>query len=180
MFAMLAELVQSKKSNIKRERIVLMDLDGTLFPWNEGADFTAPGYFANLQAFSTMKQLVDILRNDPRYKFRFCTAYIHDTAKEEKLISLRAIWPDLRDDEVIFVPYGMSKFDFVPECKDFNNIICIIDDHSPNLFDAEKHGVKGIKAINGVNGRNGSWKGEKLYVFDSAIKNAKIVKAIML
>lgn len=180
VFSIFPETILALKKEKKNKKIILMDCDGTIFPWNEGADYTARGYFRNLKVIPTMKDLVDILRNDPQYDFFFCTAYPTEWAKEEKWLSLKDAWPDLKKNEVIFVPYGQSKFDFVPGINDPNKTICIIDDHSPNCHDAVARGARAAKAMNGVNGKNGTWKGERLSVYDPAIKNAKIVKTIVL
>ena len=126
-----------------------------------------------------MRQLADLLRHDNRYEFKFCTAYISERSKKEKFTCLKKYFADLTKDEVIFVPYGESKFDYVKEVGEPGNVICIIDDYSDNLHDAEAHGVTGIKAMNGLNGTKGTWAGERISVYDHPVKNMMAIQRIM-
>lgn len=149
--------------------LVLMDLDGTLFHWNENADYTAPGYFESLEFFEPMRQLVDILRNDDNYVFMFCTCYLNKQAMDEKARALKKLFPNLHASEVIFVPYGDNKSDYIPY-DEYDDVV-LIDDHTPNLIEAQEHGAKAIKAMNGVNGKNGRWNGQKMSVLAPASVN---------
>lgn len=165
----------------KNEKIiVLVDCDGTVFPFVWGADYLAERYFEKLIAYAEMIHLVNILRNDERYDFRFCTKYINEEAKRDKDVCIKRTWPGITDKEIIYVPYEDSKFDYVPEIGDESRVICLIDDYTPNLVDAERHGVVGIKAMNGVNGRFGTWKGARISVFDHPAKNMRVIQNALI
>ncbi len=164
------------KMFLKKKKLILMDLDGTIFPWEWGADYTVPGYFENLQIIHSMKLLVDILRNDKRYVFKFCTAYTSEQAKKEKIVSLIRNFPGLSLDEIIFVPYGESKYDYVKNLLDKKYSVCLIDDYSHNLFDFKSKGGNAIKAMNGVNGTKGTWTGASIDVYANPSKNLRYIE----
>ncbi len=163
--------------DLMEKKTVLMDLDGTLYPWIPDGDWHLEGYYYNLEVVKTMQCLAERLRQEDGIVFRFCTAYPSEHARQEKLDALKRDFGFLDEQEVIFVPYGESKFDYV-DCTG-DSTICIIDDYSPNLRDAESHGVIGIKAMNGLNGTKGTWQGLRIDIYDPAEENATKIMEIL-
>ena len=158
------------------DKLILMDLDGTLYPWIPCGEWEKPGYYFGLQVVQTMRELARRLKDEPGVEFKFCTCYPSPHAYEEKKAALRRDFGFLRDDEIILVPYGQNKFDYV---ETEGRVTCLIDDYSPNLRDAEAKGVIGIKAMNGLNGTKGTWEGSRISIYDTAEKNAERILKIL-
>lgn len=135
------------------DKTFLVDLDGTVFQFDLGADYTVPGYFRNRPI---QQGVVDVITNLHKAgnKIKIITAAINEQAAKDKAAQSKEVFPFLKDEDVIIVPYGMKKTDFIP--KGYKYIL--IDDYTPNLRDAAEAGIEPVKVFNGINGTKGTYR----------------------
>ena len=91
-----------------------------------------------------MVLVVKALRRDPHFKVRFLTAVNDEWAKEEKSNWLHDRFWFLREKDIIFVPYGKNKSDYIPDPKPSD---ILLDDHTPNCV---AWSGKAIKVVNDI------------------------------
>ena len=151
----------------KKQYRAFFDMDGTLARFYDAEDcleqMHQEGYYKNLGVHAKMResmgQMIDIFGIENVFIISACidTPY----CKKEKLIWLKENIPfDLPSKNIILVPCGVPKTDFIPggvKETDF-----LIDDYNKNLSDWVAAGGTGIKAINPINHVHGSWKGQVL------------------
>lgn len=149
---------------MKNQRL-FVDMDGTLAvfdPVVELEKLYEEGYFRNLMP---IRNVLDAVRNivmfHPEIEVYILSSYLSDShyAMEDKKNWLRNYFPEMKEENCIFVPCGMDKAAFVPggiRSDDY-----LLDDYSKNLKSWEPP-AKGIKLLNGINGNHGTWKGERI------------------
>ena len=159
------------ESKINRQRIYV-DMDGTLAEFNKEAtidEVAKKGYFASrppmTNTVEAVKRLISV-----GYDVHVLTSTFQDdhSAQEKKDWLLKYI-PELPQDNVTFVPYGLSKNDAVSPSEDD----VLIDDYTDNLLDW--NGV-GVKLYNGINGTKGRWTG---YSVNAKTKAEQLASQLM-
>ena len=147
---------------MKAKRRIFVDMDGVLavfHPEKSIEEIAEPGYFLSLEAQENVVNAIKILIKKTSATHSICilSSVLNDTAREEKIYWLDKYLPEIISDNRIFVPYGMSKADFI---RDYTESIStddiLLDDFTKNLLDW--HGV-GIKLLNSINNTNKTWKG---------------------
>ena len=143
-------------------RQYFFDMDGLLAVWDPSETVEATrkeGYFLTRKVEQLIKDVIKKMQAMGEDVTILSSAYLTTNAREEK-----EKW--LKDNDIdipaIFVPYGLSKTDFLPDTGD---TMVLIDDYSRNLREwvSESPRHKGVKYRNGINGRKGTWKGTTLY-----------------
>lgn len=153
---------------------LFVDMDGTIAKWNNVAfeDLYQQGYYKNLEPdraiLDEVKMLVEL--NIDVY---ILSAYLPDIydentgelikksyALQDKQEWIEKNFPEINKDNVIFVPYGTNKAEYLkanysPVYEDDY----LLDDYTNNLNEWEGYGGTGIKYRNGINGTKGTWKG---------------------
>lgn len=134
---------------------IFVDMDGVLAEWNNVSieEVTSPGYFRNLLPITPMVEAIKALANKGYDIHILSSVFNDDHSIEEKGKWLDGYLPMIPEEKRLFVPFGVSKTDFI-EQKCSSDVL--IDDFTKNLN--EWHGV-GIKCMNGINGTKGTWRG---------------------
>lgn len=139
-------------------RTVYIDMDGTIAKWNVGKtmeEISEAGYFYSLDPMEMMVEVVkSLLRNVEKLdvKLVFLSSVINEQAAKDKLSWLKRHFEGYNNWEAIFVPYGISKYEYAKATKDD----VLIDDNTDMLL---KWGGVGIKVYNGINNTKHRWKG---------------------
>lgn len=143
------------------------DMDGFLCKWEDATEEEVhkPGFFLTRKPDQTAIDAARILYS--KANFRVLSAAFDKRAREEKREWLRLWMPFLKDEDIIFTPYGKAKSESFIEKSPYH---VLIDDNSKQLL--SWHGPK-IKYMNGVNGRFGTYKGEKVWFYETGHKVAK-------
>lgn len=140
------------------------DMDGVLFKFDNSLTSLEPlyeeGYFKHLPTHRLAIQCMQELLNEGPEQVYVLSHYISSNAYNEKLEVLQEIFPDLDIHNIILVPYGENKSDYVPIAVKENDYL--IDDHTPNLEQWKDSGGKAIKFVNDINDRKDTWKGSRI------------------
>lgn len=153
---------------------LFVDMDGTIAKWNNVAfeDLYQEGYYKNLEPdkaiLDEVKMLIEL--NIDVY---ILSAYLPDIydentgelikksyALQDKQEWIEKNLPEINKDNVIFVPYGTNKAEYLK--ANYSPIYeddYLLDDYTNNLNEWEGYGGTGIKYRNGINGTKGTWKG---------------------
>lgn len=133
--------------NYTGERTILFDADNTLYLFSHhGTSDEAlamchnKGYFKNLPVFS---EAPSVLENLQRFGLRvgIISAYMPGYAYEEKLQSFRYHFPTIFDNDLILVPSGENKAEYIEDIKH----TIVVDDYHGNINDIYKAGGIAIK-----------------------------------
>lgn len=138
-----------------------IDMDGTLAEWKNIAsnnELYQKGYYENLKPNNHILNETKNLIKEGKDIF-ILSSFLSDSdyALKEKNNWLDKYLPELPKGKRIFVPYGDSKYKYIP-----NKITAfdyLIDDHTKNLLDWKEAGGTGIKFLNGINHLKGVWQG---------------------
>ena len=146
----------------RKNRNIYFDIDGVLAKWQDVPleELTSPGYFKNLPAEKHMCKVFNLLLLHKETTFNIFTlssVFQDNHSIEEKKEWLRNISPWLPEENMIFVPYGTKKSDFIQKPQETD---ILVDDFTKNL--KEWHGI-GVKVFNGINGTHGSWNGFSIH-----------------
>ena len=169
---------------------IFVDMDGTLAEWRnivlnltveEESNpqivsrklheiLTTKGYYLSLKPNKNMIDAVSILTESPeQYEVFILSCYLEDTDHSspvtEKNEWLDFCLPMIDQVHRIFVPNGEDKTKYVPGGLRPSDIL--IDDYTKNLMDWQRAGGNGLKFLNGINATKGTWKGPKIYYYDS-------------
>ena len=141
------------------------DMDGVLFKFDNTLTSLEPlyeeGYFKNLPTHRLVVHcLQEMLMEDPEQVYILSHYIDSPFAEQEKREILQDIFPSLDMHNVILVPYGESKTDYVPIRVKENDFL--IDDYTYNLECWRDAGGYAIKFVNTINDRHESWKGSKV------------------
>lgn len=138
---------------------IYVDMDGTVAQWMVGGNWQEKGYYEKLPVMQGMVDVVKCLRRDHHFNVIFLTCVINEDAQKEKMTWLKKVFGKVNEKEVIFVPFGENKADYI--IGKSNDIL--LDDHTPNCM---AWGGKAIKVMNGINGLKGRWNGPRIYADD--------------
>ena len=141
------------------------DMDGVLFKLDNTLTSLEPlyeeGYFKNLPTHRlAVRCLQEMLIQDPEQVYILSHYIDSPFAEQEKREVLQELFPSLDMHNVILVPYGESKTDYVPIRVKENDFL--IDDYTYNLECWRDAGGYAIKFVNTINDRHESWKGSKV------------------
>ena len=141
------ELLKGITSDTK----IYFDMDGVIAKWNENAtleEVGAEGYFLGRELEENVYLLIRKLI-DMGFNVSILTAvYSNGYAEREK-----REWANrcgLADVDIIFVPYGESKFDYIDTTRGTK---ILVDDFKKNLTEWRQNGGISIKFFNGINNR---------------------------
>lgn len=140
------------------------DMDGVLFKFDNTLTSLEPlyeeGYFKNLPTHRLAIQCVQkLLDEDPEHVY-VLSHFISPYAYNEKLEVLQELFPTLDIHNIILVPYGNNKSDYVPIAVKENDYL--IDDYTHNLEQWKESGGCAIKFVNDINDRKGTWIGNRI------------------
>lgn len=153
---------------------LFVDMDGTIAKWNNVAfeDLYQHGYYKNLEPDSAILDEVKMLI-ELNIDVYILSAYLPDIyddntgelikksyALQDKQEWIEKYLPEINKDNVIFVPYGTNKAEYLKE--NYSPVYeddYLLDDYTNNLNEWEGYGGTGIKYRNGINGTKGTWKG---------------------
>ena len=134
-------------------------MDGVLaqfHPEKSIEEISEPGYFRNLEENKNIISAVERLYFE-QIDVYILSSVINERAAQEKREWLHEHFPMISDDMMLFVPYGVTKTEYV---RDMTGCICtddvLIDDFTYNL--KNWHGI-GIKYLNKINNTNRTWTG---------------------
>ena len=141
------------------------DMDGVLFKLDNTLTSLEPlyeeGYFKNLPTHRlAVRCLQEMLIQDPEQVYILSHYIDSPFAEQEKREVLQELFPSLDMHNVILVPYGESKTDYVPIRIKENDFL--VDDYNHNLECWRDAGGYAIKFVNAINDRHGSWIGSKV------------------
>ena len=136
------------------------DMDGVLFKFDNTLTSLEPlyeeGYFKNLLTHRlAVHCLQEMLMEDPEQVYILSHYIDSPFAEQEKREILQDIFPSLDMHNVILVPYGESKTDYVPIRVKENDFL--IDDYTYNLECWRDAGGYAIKFVNTIYDRHESW-----------------------
>lgn len=135
-----------------------VDMDGTLAVWQKRTleEVATKGYFRNIPAMTNVVAAIRKLIEEDIFNIYILSSVFRDNhSADDKKYWLKNNLPEVKDENIIFVPYGDKKADYVELDKD----CYLMDDLSKNLHEWEAAGGTGIKIYNGINGTNGTWRG---------------------
>lgn len=147
---------------------VYIDMDGTLCRFhdiqhNYIEQMWERGFYLGLQPFEEFVNAISLcVDRNPDAEFYILSAVL-DTEPpfiaEEKRAWIKRYLPQLSDEQLIFVPAGADKSQYIGS---IDENCCLIDDYNKNLREWERAGGLPIKFINDVNNRGlGAYGGEK-------------------
>lgn len=157
---------------------LFVDLDGTLaqFKYVPEEELYKKGYFLNLEPLNEVVHAVNRLA-EKGHDIWILSAYLIESeyALVEKSKWAEKYLPDIRR---IFIPCGNSKAQSVENAfgRKLSADDILLDDHTANLFDFERHGGTAVKLLNGMNGKNGKWQGAKVSRENCYIKLCEVLK----
>lgn len=151
------------------------DMDGVLFKLDNTLTSLEPlyeeGYFKNLPTHRlAVRCLQEMLIQDPEQVYILSHYIDSPFAEQEKREVLQELFPSLDMHNVILVPYGESKTDYVPIRVKENDFL--IDDYNHNLECWRDAGGYAIKFVNAINDRHGSWIGSKVEYDDPELNRS--------
>lgn len=156
---------------------IFIDMDGVLCKWdtNDTVDDTFQrGYFLKREEEKEITKLIHLFQAAGVKTTILTAVYQNGYAPEEKKQWLADHGIDC---DVIMVPYGKCKHDYVPS----DGINILLDDYSKNLAEwITVKGHVGVKFFNGINGKYGTWKGYALNVAQGAEAMFKTLLGIAL
>lgn len=146
---------------MKNAKRLFVDMDGVLCKFNKDAsieEVASEGYFTKCEPQqSVINAVLRILYESHTEVFILSSVFADNHSIPEKNWWLDEYgFSEIDDEHRLFVPYGMSKADFLKETVGAEGNDFLLDDFSKNLH--EWHGV-GIKLMNGINGTKGTWNG---------------------
>lgn len=140
-------------------KTIYIDMDGVMAVWQPEKrieEVAQKGYFRNLPVMENVIETVRKLINTEWLRVCTLSSVFKDKhSAGDKMYWLENNLPEMKPEDIFFVPYGEKKSDYAI-C---NKNSYLLDDLSLNLHDWEKSGGVGIKMYNGINGNNGTWKG---------------------
>lgn len=144
-----------------KQVIMCIDMDGCIAEYAAVAldDFYEDGYFLNLLPHQELLNFLKILNGD--IEIYIVSACITEKSRGEKAKWLDKYFPEIPKDHRIFTECGVSKSAYMEDVlgRKIDKNCILLDDHSPNLIDWEKHGGTAIKVNNGKNCKGKKWKG---------------------
>ena len=151
------------------------DMDGVLFKLDNTLTSLEPlyeeGYFKNLPTHRlAVRCLQEMLIQDPEQVYILSHYIDSPFAEQEKREVLQELFPSLDMHNVILVPYGESKTDYVPIRIKENDFL--VDDYNHNLECWRDAGGYAIKFVNAINDRHGSWIGSKVEYDDPELNRS--------
>ena len=165
-------------SPLKKEPRFLFDMDGTLIKWRGCEDVSEtfqPGYFLERETDPLILKVFCTLFRRGMHVGILSAVYTTETAQREKLESLRRAGILVPEIDVIFIPYGQKKADFIDKTV-YENIL--VDDYTLNLAEWEDSGLPAVKYYNGINGTNGTWKGASINKNMSVKDAIKVITSV--
>lgn len=169
---------------------IFFDMDGTLSVFRTGIGpdiWSAPGYARTLDPLVNVKDAVKFFLQQPNaygeeVEVYICSAVVSMTyAVEDKKVWLKEQGLDIPEDNLVFVPYGMSKAKALENAGiDINVGDLFVDDYTKNLCDILDTipNITPIKLLNGINDTNKSWQYERISAFSSPMTICNSLVAI--
>lgn len=153
-----------------------VDMDGTIVEWQSDKtieEVATKGYFRDIPVVKNVLSAVKQLIAENNIEVYILSSVFNDGHSiEDKKHWLRKNIPEIKLENMVFVPYSEKKADYVP----VNSSTYLLDDLSKNLHEWERAGGIGIKAYNGINGNNGTWTGFSIH---SAMTPDKLYKQLI-
>lgn len=148
---------------------LFVDMDGTLAVFRKIYNIETlyeKGYFINLKPMPNVIKAIRLtIQRYPGIEVYILSSVLEDSlyALDEKNQWLNHFLPKVDMEHRLFVPYGVSKRQYVNEtCEDkVNTNDFLLDDYTKNLLLWEPPG-KGIKLLNGMNHSRGTWQGDRI------------------
>lgn len=156
---------------------IFIDMDGTLAEWKNiesNKELYQEGYYYSLKPNINILKETKKLIEDGKSIF-ILSSFLTDSefALKEKNLWLDKYLPELPREKRIFVPYGDSKYKYLPSKITPSDYL--IDDYTKNLLDWQQAGGIGIKFLNGINHINGVWQGLLLKEDDNISRNFDLI-----
>lgn len=149
------------------ERTLYVDMDGTIARFHDEPGYlermSEKDFFFKLKAFDYAVEGIKRLINSRTIKIKVLSTTQGETCSIDKTRWLGLHIPELTEGNIILVPAGQDKTDFI---ADKGNAV-LLDDYNKNLEVARKEGLLCIKAVNNINdkGRVGEkWGGLRVDV----------------
>lgn len=159
------------KNKIANKQRIFVDMDGVLaifIPGKSIEELCQPGYFKDLPPCLGMVKAIQQLLDSPVFEIYTLSHYLCPQALSDKQTWLDRHLPTLQREHRIFVPYGDSKCEYIPDGYRPDDVL--LDDFSPNLRLWSSHGIA-IKVLNGMNWSKKTWGGHVV----SALADEKII-----
>lgn len=143
---------------------LFVDMDGVMCVFNKEAsieEVASPGYFRYVTPqINVIAMIIDICKDhsDEIEVYSLSSVFFDGHSIPDKNIWMDShrIGDYIPKERRFFVPYAMTKSEFIRERFGIREDDFLLDDFTKNL--AEWHGV-GIKLYNGYNGTKGTWNG---------------------
>ena len=115
------------------------------------------GKVAKKKGVLSLVKAINLLIEANEQDIYILSAYLNDTAKQEKIDWLNKYLPAINDEKMLFVPYGTDKSEYVlAATKQRSDRDILLDDFTFNL--KNWHGI-GVKLLNKINNTKRSWNG---------------------
>lgn len=159
------------KNKIANKQRIFVDMDGVLaifIPGKSIEELCQPGYFKDLPPCMGMVKAIQQLLDSPMFEIYTLSHYLCQQALSDKQAWMDQYLPSLQPEHRIFVPYGDSKCEYIPNGYRPDDVL--LDDFSPNLRLWSSHGIA-IKVLNGLNWSKKTWSGHVV----SALADEKLI-----
>ena len=170
---------------------IFFDMDGTLSEFQKvGPDkWSAPGYARTLKPLANVVEAVSLLPilAPSEVELYICSAVVAlDYAVQDKMFWCKAKGVNIKEENMIFVPYGQPKKDYLKKFlkrrgKKIEKGDIFLDDYTKNLEElAEVKNLLPVKLLNGINDTNRSFKGARVSAFSSGETIAKTLLGLSM
>lgn len=152
---------------------VYIDMDGTLCRFHDTEHkyieaMWEQGFYLNLKPFENLVEAINLFKTRNPHIELYILSAVLDTdppfIAEEKRQWLQEHLPEIQNENIIFVPAGADKSEYI---KKINSECFLIDDYNKNLRDWSAAGGHSIKFQNDINNKGlGAYGGESGHIWD--------------
>lgn len=139
---------------------IFVDMDGVLAKYNKNTYkyMYDKGFFLNRPIQKVMIDSIKLISEQYHNVYILSSIIDSQHCKLEKNLWLNKHLPEISNDKRLYVPYDMTKSEFVKNKVDLSNSInVLIDDFTKNLNEWTVPNAIPIKVLNGINNTKGSW-----------------------
>ena len=164
---------------------IFVDMDGVLSVYERGIEalMNKEGFFLNRPPIEEAIELTKALISEGYNVYILSSVIDTPYCVPEKDAWLDKHLPEIKQENRIFLPFGVVKQDAARRAADTKGAInVLIDDYSENLHHWTLPGALPIKFMNGINGRHGTWetaRGDRIHKDTHTAINVYDIKAMI-
>lgn len=153
----------------EKTKKIFFDLDGTLNVFEKVSfeEVCRPGYMKYRRPHVQMVECARLLQN-AGYDVWIASAVLpYEYSVPDKNYWVDKYLPFIPMTKRLYIPYGENKAWHIHEIANEGDVF--VDDFTKNLNELSSvPGLVNVKCVNGINDTNKSWKGRRVYAWDSA------------